>query len=83
MYVNMYEETRGRLGFDSRQRQGLLSLCHRVQTGSESHLASYPLGTGGKSGQGVTVTTHIHLVPRLRMRGTTCSLLNTSSWRGA
>jgi hypothetical protein len=43
-----------------------------VQTGSEAHPASYPMGTGGsfpgvKRGQGVTLTTHPHLVPRLRM----------------
>jgi hypothetical protein len=35
-------------------------LC--VQTGSGAHPASYPMGTGG-----VTLTTHPHLVPRLRM----------------
>jgi hypothetical protein len=43
-----------------------------VQTGSGAHPASYPMGTGGsfpgvKRGRGVTLTTHPHLVPRLRM----------------
>jgi hypothetical protein len=45
-------------------------LC--VQTGSEAHLASCPMGTGGpfpggKARAGVTLTTHPHLVPRSRM----------------
>jgi hypothetical protein len=43
------------------------SLC--VQTGSEAHPASCTMGTGGpsprvKRGRGVTLTTHLHLVPR-------------------
>jgi hypothetical protein len=43
-----------------------------VQTGSGAHPASYPMGTGAlspgiKRGRGVTLTTHPHLVPRLRM----------------
>jgi hypothetical protein len=43
-----------------------------VQTGSGAHPASYPIGTGVlfpgvKRGRGVTLTTHPHLVPRLRM----------------
>jgi hypothetical protein len=43
------------------------------QTGSEAHPASYPMGSGGPfpggkaRGRGVTLTTHPHLVPRLRM----------------
>jgi hypothetical protein len=46
------------------------SLC--VQTSSGAHPASYPMGTGVlspgvKCGRGVTLTTHPHLVPRLRM----------------
>jgi hypothetical protein len=44
-----------------------------VQTGSEAHPASYTIGTGFlfpgvKRGRGVTLTTHPHLVPRLRSR---------------
>jgi hypothetical protein len=40
------------------------SLC--VQTGSEAHPASYPVGTGGpfpgvKRGRGVSLTAHPHL----------------------
>jgi hypothetical protein len=46
------------------------SLC--VQTGSEAHPASCPMGTGVlspglKHGWGVTQTTHPHLVPSSRM----------------
>jgi hypothetical protein len=42
-------------------------LC--VQTSSEAHPASYPMGIGGpfsgvKRGRGVTLTTLPHLVPR-------------------
>jgi hypothetical protein len=40
-----------------------------VQAGSEPHLLVYPMGTGGRSGQGVKLITHPHLVPRLRMVG--------------
>jgi hypothetical protein len=43
-----------------------------VQTGSGAHPASCTIGTGVlspglKSGRGVTLTTHSHLVPRSRM----------------
>jgi hypothetical protein len=59
-------------GLDSRQKRGT-SLHHRVQTGSGAHPASYPTGTGGSfpgvKRRGVKLTTHLHLVPRLRMRG--------------
>jgi hypothetical protein len=46
------------------------NLC--VQTGSEAHPTSYPMGTGCslpgvKFGLGVTLTTLPHLVPRSRM----------------
>jgi hypothetical protein len=46
------------------------SLC--VQTGSGAHPACCTMGTGGpfpgsKRGQGVTLITHPHLVPRSRM----------------
>jgi hypothetical protein len=39
--------TIGVLGFDSRGGAGNFSLHHRVQNGSEVHLASYPMGTRG------------------------------------
>jgi hypothetical protein len=52
------------------------NLC--VQTGSESHLASCTIGTGGpfhraKRGRGVTLTTHPYLVPRSMSRSYTSS----------
>jgi hypothetical protein len=55
-------------------RAGNFSLHHRVQTGSGAQPASYPMGTrgsfsGGRNGRGVKLTTHLHLVPRSRMRG--------------
>jgi hypothetical protein len=38
-----------------------------VQTGSEAHPASYPMGTEGvKCGRGVTLTTHPHLVAEVK-----------------
>jgi hypothetical protein len=50
-------------------------LC--VQTSSEAHSASYPMGAGGgffprvKRGRGVTLTSDPHLVSRSRMRSYT------------
>jgi hypothetical protein len=43
------------------------SLFHNAQTGSGAHPASYVMDTGGKGGRDVKLTTHLHLVPRLRM----------------
>jgi hypothetical protein len=37
----------------------------------------------GQSGRGVKLTTHLHLVPRLLMRGAVPPLPQTYSWRGA
>jgi hypothetical protein len=37
----------------------------------------------GWSGRGVKFTTHLHLVPRLRMRGAMPPLLHECSWRDA
>jgi len=36
-------------GFRFSAGTGILSPRHRVQTGSEAHPASYPMGTGGKA----------------------------------
>jgi hypothetical protein len=36
----------------------------------------------GESGRGVKLTTHLHLVPRSRMRGAIPPLPNKPSWRG-
>jgi hypothetical protein len=58
--------------FDSRHWQTHFSLHHRVQTVSGSHEASYTMGTGvsfpGVKRQNMKLTTHLHLVPRLRLR---------------
>jgi hypothetical protein len=53
---------------------GNFPLHHRIQTGSGAHPASYPMGTrgsflGGKAAGACTLTTHLHIVPRSRMRG--------------
>jgi hypothetical protein len=60
--------------FDPRQKQKDFSSSLFVQTGSEIHLASYPMDTGEwgtspgvKRGRFMTLTTHPHLVPRSRM----------------
>jgi hypothetical protein len=50
---------------------GNFSLYHRVQNDSGTHPASYPMGTGyvfpwGYSGRSVKLTTHLHLLPRLK-----------------
>jgi hypothetical protein len=37
--------TIGVLGFDSRWRLGIFVFHHRVQSNSEAHPASYPMGT--------------------------------------
>jgi hypothetical protein len=55
---------------------GFFSPRYRFQTGSWAHPASYPMCTGGggsfpgdKATGSVKLTTHLHLVPRLRTRG--------------
>jgi hypothetical protein len=51
-----------------------LSLLQNVHTGSQTHPASYSVGTGTLYrgfGQGVKLTTHLHLTPRLRTREAT------------
>jgi hypothetical protein len=57
----------GRLGFDSQHRK-ILSLLHSVQTGSEAHPFSYPVGTGGSFPvvKRKELTTDLHLVSRSR-----------------
>jgi hypothetical protein len=50
------------------------SLLQNVHTGSQAHTASYSVGTGilyRGCGQGVKLTTHLHLAPRLRISETT------------
>ena len=55
------------------------------QTGHGAHLPSNSMDTGvisqGQSGQGVKVTTHLHLLPKLRKSGATSLLPSMPSWR--
>jgi hypothetical protein len=49
-----------------------LSVLRNVQSGYGAQPAFYPMGSGSsfafvKSARGVKLTTHLHLVPRLRM----------------
>jgi hypothetical protein len=65
------------------------SLRHRFQTGSETHPASYSMGTAdffdwGQNGRGVNLNTHLSLVQKLRIRGAISPLLaRMGEWRGA
>jgi hypothetical protein len=71
-------------GFDSRRGLGIFFV-----TASGPALRStqppYPVGNGNSyTGRGVKLTTHFHLVPRLRMRGAMYfHFHNTSSWGGS
>ena len=53
-----------------------------VHTGSGHDQSSYLVGRGAKSFAGVNLTTHVHLVPRLRMSGGMPLLPYTSAWLG-
>jgi hypothetical protein len=66
---------------------GNFFLRHCIQTSSGVHPASYPMGTrgsfpggGGGSGRGVNLTSHLNLVPTLKLYLHSPS---TTSWRGA
>jgi hypothetical protein len=53
-----------------------ISLLHRIQTSSAAPSFSYVLGIGtlspGVKGQGLKLTTHLHLLPKLRMYSPIC-----------
>ena len=56
------------------------SLIQKVQISCEAHSASCSMVTGvlmplGLSGRGVMLTTHLHVVPMLGMKGTLSLLL--------
>jgi len=61
-------------------------LLQNIQTGSGSHPASCSLGTGvpswGLGAQGMMLTTHLYLAPRLRISGAISLLLCMCSWCG-
>jgi hypothetical protein len=75
------------IGFDSRRGWEFFSSPPRPERlwSLPSLLSSgyHGLFPWVKSGRGVKLTTHLHLVPRSRMRGTIPPLPSTSSWRGA
>jgi hypothetical protein len=61
--------TTGRSRFDPRQRQKIFPLASVSRPALGAHPASCPMGTGVlspgvKRGRGVTLTIHLHLVPR-------------------
>jgi len=58
---------------------GTFSLHHCIQTGCGAHTASYSMGTGRDVSPGVKLTTHFHLVSKLRIPGAIISLPHTSS----
>jgi hypothetical protein len=81
-------EPLGFLGFDSRRglRIFLFTTASRTALGPTQPPIQWVTGAlslGGKSGWGVRLTTHLHLLPRSVMRGTMPPLPNTPSWRGA
>jgi hypothetical protein len=45
------------------------SLLHGVHAVPAAHVAFCAMGTGGKAGRGLKLTTHAHVVAALRMRG--------------
>jgi len=77
----------GQLGFDSRQRQGFFhfATAFRLALGATHPIIQWVPGalSPGESGPVVKLTTYLHLVPRLTVRGDIPRLTHTSSWRGA
>jgi len=76
----------GQLGLDSWEGQEFFfySPPHPDQLWGPPSLLSngYQGLFWGKNGLGVTLTTHLHLVPKLRMHGAIPSLHQISSWCG-
>jgi len=64
----------------------IFSLRYHIQTGSGAHSTSYhwvPVADlPGYSGRGVKLTTHLHLVPMLRMREAIPPLSHAPSYCG-
>jgi len=71
--------------FDSQQRQEIFLISKSNQTGSETHPVSHTMGsrgvfpTGIKS-PGVKLTTNLHLMTRLKMRGDMTSIPYLPPW---
>ena len=72
------------LWIDSRKER--FFLLQYVRKGSGSSPTSFPWGWGlfmrRESGRGVKMTTHLHLVPKLGMRGAVLPLSFVFVWRG-
>jgi hypothetical protein len=69
------------LGLDSPQGKER-SLLHSAETGSGAQPASYSMCIGNpfpvrEGSRGVKLTTHLHPIPRLKMRGAMPPLLHT------
>jgi hypothetical protein len=63
--------------------QGRGNFLFAISSRPEAQLASNPLCTWSKADRSVEFTTHLHLVPRLGMRGSVPPIHHPSSWRGA
>jgi len=72
----------GRPGFDSRQGWRFLLFAIASRQALVPTLSPIEWAPGEIS-PGVKLTTHLHQVPRLRMRAAIHLLPNKSSWRGA
>jgi hypothetical protein len=72
----------GRPGFDSRQEQEFFLFATAFRQTSLLFNEEREIFTWVKGVRGVKLTTHLHLVQRLRMRGAIPPLPHTS-WRGA
>jgi len=59
----------GRDSVPDRGIDGIFTPPHNIQTGSKPYPTSYPMVIGGKVAGDVKLTTHLHLVRRLGMRG--------------
>lgn len=68
----------GRFGIRIPTREKRVSLLQNVQTSSCTQPASYSLGTNWV----VKLTSHLDIVPRLRMSGDISPLPLTPSWHG-
>jgi hypothetical protein len=73
----------GRPEFDSRQSKIFLFAIMSIL----AVRSTQPVGTGvlpsEYSGRGVKLTTHLHLVPKLRMCGAIPQLIHSFAWHGA
>jgi hypothetical protein len=76
---------RGHISSPGSVKNFLFSISPRPGLGSTQPSTQWVLGTlsPGVNRQGVKLTSHLHLVPRSRKRGSIHPLLDTLSWRSA